>query len=67
MWIVSINGNTLVIQFLHCKKNSAKMVTYFKSLFEQWQFWNQICDGIGEGILRSVVRRGLYSNDELVF
>lgn len=38
-----------------------------ESLFQQGELADEVCDGVGEGLLGAVVRCGLHADDDLVF
>ena len=44
----------------------SQLAPHPESLFQQGQLANEVCDGIGEGLLRAVVWRGLHTDDDLV-
>lgn len=39
---------------------------YPESFLQQRELTDEVCDGIGEGLLRTVVWSGLHTNDDLV-
>lgn len=42
------------------------LAPYPESLFQQGELTNEVCDGIGEGLLGAVVWCGLHTDDDLV-